>query len=371
LRCQTNKDFLERNVSPKSYSRYYMVSPPDERLWEEPKDPDVAPEGKGCEIRPARSPGDRMPIESRFMLLQDEGGGNRSDRSRSGMLRYCLDLCPSTVQPPDVPPKVTTQEFEVRISVISVDNINVFKDFGQRNDLFVQLKYKASSMDGSETNRKEKTDVHRWAHQDASFNQRFIFPLTGPCTSAQIEFTLFDFDRVTSADMVYYPQVYSLDHLAQLAYRNWKDGREPISQLHEDVTFDSWPSKNILSSASTSRFCSCCRRSRKIAYLTSAANKAFFAKLHITVEVVPKEYADAMPVVAGQFSPPKDRLSVQMLATNPVKTMKVMLGPRLYGLMRTTVILILLLLATLLILTVVYYIVTLANDSVSLHNSAR
>jgi hypothetical protein len=371
LRCQTNRDFLEANVSPKNYSRYYMVNPPDEMLWAEAEDPEKAPEGKGCEVRPARSPGDRMPIESRFMLLQDEAGGNHTDRSRSGMLRYCLDLCPSTVQPPDIPPKVTTAEFEVRISVISVDNINVYKDFGQRNDLFVQLKYKAQSMDGSEIHRKEKTDVHRWAHQDASFNQRFIFPLNGPCTSAQIEFTLFDFDRVTSADMVYYPQVYSLDHLAQLAYRNWKEGRDPISQLHEDVTFDSWPSKNVLSDKTSSRLCSCCRRSRKGAYLTSGVRKAFYAKLHIAVELVPKDYADAAPLQAGQFAPPKDRLSVQMLATNPVKTMKVMLGPRLYGLLRTTVAIVVFLLALLLCLSVIYYIVTLSSNTVSLHSSLK
>eukprot|EP00930_Biecheleria_cincta_P034844 TRINITY_DN24022_c0_g3_i1.p1 TRINITY_DN24022_c0_g3~~TRINITY_DN24022_c0_g3_i1.p1 ORF type:complete len:2478 (-),score=472.10 TRINITY_DN24022_c0_g3_i1:96-7529(-) len=369
LRCQTNQDFLKANVSPKAYSRYYMVNPPDERLWEEPQVPEIAEEGKGCEIRPARAPGDRMPIESRFMLLQDQGGGHSSDRSRSGMLRYCLDMCPSTVQAPDIPPKVTTAEFEVRVCVISVDNIKVYKDFGQRNDLFVELKYKAQSMDGSEVNRKEKTQVHRWAHQDASFNERFIFPLTGPCTSAHVEFTLFDQDRVTSADLVYHPQVYSLDHLAQLAYSNWKERREPITQLYEDVTFDSWPSKNILSAQSGFRCCRCLRRSSKAAYLTNAVKKAFYAKLHLSVEVVPKSYVDSMPPApAGVFEPPKDRLSWQMLATNPVKTMKVMLGPRLYGLLRTTVLVVVFLLGLLLCLTVIYYIVMLATNTASFHN---
>lgn len=369
LRCQTNKDFLTAQVSPKEYSRYYMVDPPDDWCWAEPEDPEKAPEGKGCEIRPARSPGCRMPIESRFMLMQDEGGGAHTDKSRSGMLRYCLDMCPSMVQPPDVPPKVTTEEFEVRVSVISVDNIQVYKDFGQRNDLFVQLKYKAQSMDGSEVYRKEKTDVHRWAHQDASFNQRFIFPLTGPCTSAQLEFTLFDFDRITSADMVYFPQVYSLDHLALLAYRNWQEGREPMSQLQDEVTFDSWPHKNILGTQGAGRCCSCCRRNRTTSKLSSVVKKAFYAKLHISVEIVPKDWAASMPVESGQFAPPKDRLSVQMLATNPMKTLKVMLGPRLFGLFRTTVAVTVLLLAMCLILTVLYYLTTLANNSASLHES--
>ena len=33
---------------------------------------------------------------------------------------------------------------QIRLSIINVDNIKVYKDFGQRNDLFVQLKFRTS-----------------------------------------------------------------------------------------------------------------------------------------------------------------------------------------------------------------------------------
>ena len=52
-----------------------------------------------------------------------------------------------------------------------------------------------------------------------------------------------DFDRgVSSADLVYFPQVFSLDRLMDLAYEQWSGNREPLHAVAQHVIFDSWPS---------------------------------------------------------------------------------------------------------------------------------
>lgn len=240
--------------------------------------------------------------------------------SRVGLLRCVLEMHPQSM--PEQPRPLRLQNFEIRVSIMNVDNIKVYKDFGQRNDLFVQMKYRSISLDGMETKRTEKTDIHGWAHDTASFNQRFLFPLMAPAVKCGIEFTLMDFDRgVSSADLVYYPQTFSLDRLVEMAYEDWSHGRDPVGTVAGNVVFDSWPSTNMVFEGS--RLGRCIRRRQQ---------KGSAAKLNLTVEIVPREVADAAPTITGVFAPPKDRLSIQMLATNPLKSIRVILGPKLFNL---------------------------------------
>ncbi|OLP96135.1 hypothetical protein AK812_SmicGene21645 [Symbiodinium microadriaticum] len=146
------------------------------------------------EIRPARSSGARLPLETKMMSMKDH---DVNSETRAGLLRCFLDMHPFNT--PELPRRPEMQSFEVRVSVFAVDNIKVYKDFGQRNDLFVQMKFRSVNMDGEESKRVEKTDIHRWANEDASFNQRFLFEMSAPCLSMGVEFSLMDFDRGVSS----------------------------------------------------------------------------------------------------------------------------------------------------------------------------
>ena len=69
------------------------------------------------------------------------------------------------------------------------------------------------------------------------------FNMTAPTVSCGLEFSLMDFDRgVSSADLVYFPQAFSLDRLIELAYEQWSGGRELLGAVAGQVIFDTWPS---------------------------------------------------------------------------------------------------------------------------------
>lgn len=266
-----------------------------------------------------------------------------NSETRAGLLRCFLDMHPFNT--PELPRRPEMQSFEVRVSVFAVDNIKVYKDFGQRNDLFVQMKFRSVNMDGEESKRVEKTDIHRWANEDASFNQRFLFEMSAPCLSMGVEFSLMDFDRgVSSADLVYYPQTLSLDHHLAIAYESWTSSRETIGPVSHTVVFDSWPATKMV--LDRWRCCRCVRR---------RINQGNYAKMTCTVEIVATEVAAEHPVISGVFAPPQDRLSLQMLATNPVKTLRVLLGPQLFNLITVGTFLGCSLVVTFLIILTVFY----------------
>ncbi|CAJ1338058.1 unnamed protein product [Effrenium voratum] len=390
FRSSTNNEFLRNHVSPGERNRFYSITAEeaDESLlpWKAPEKPSSAAEGRGLEVRPTRSPGVRLPMESKVMSMKDDLNAD----SRVGLLRCVLDLHPQSC--PEQPLLPKAQRFEIRLSIIDVDNIKVYKDFGQRNDLFVEVKFRSASLEGSEQRRSEKTDIHRWAHAFASFNERFLFDVTAPAVSCGMDFELMDFDRgVSSADLVYYPQTFSMDHLLELAYDSWSNGREPLGPIAGTVVFDSWPSTTRLSGVRFRRVLSNLALSQphqssvpdleqkapqplppaappaegtstyhfkiRTEYLffrpefcsshhwldDAAAPNGHIFEGGTLVEILPYELAQQSPAIAGVFAPPKatkpaDRLSLQMLArdpgqeaSDPRKTARVVLGPKLPG----------------------------------------
>jgi len=343
FRCSTSEEFLRNKVSPPAHSRFLWTSEEAKRgnlPWRAPEKPVPTGVGRGLEIRPARTSGARLPLETKTMSMKDH---DVNSETRAGLLRCFLDMHPYNT--PELPQRPETHSFEVRVSVFAVDNIKVYKDFGQRNDLFVQMKFRSVNMDGEESKRVEKTDIHRWANEDASFNQRFLFEMSAPCLSMGVEFSLMDFDRgVSSADLVYYPQTLSLDHHLAIAYESWTLSRETIGPVSHTVVFDSWPSTKMV--LDRWRCCRCVRR---------RINQGNYAKMTCTVEIVATEVAAEHPVISGVFAPPQDRLSLQMLATNPVKTLRVLLGPQLFNLITIGTFLGCSLVVTFLIILTVFY----------------
>eukprot|EP00931_Biecheleriopsis_adriatica_P037995 TRINITY_DN21795_c0_g1_i1.p1 TRINITY_DN21795_c0_g1~~TRINITY_DN21795_c0_g1_i1.p1 ORF type:complete len:2548 (+),score=544.12 TRINITY_DN21795_c0_g1_i1:683-7645(+) len=358
FRMTTNAEFLRNNISPLDRRRYHWSPPPESLKWSEPEAPKEASEGRGLEVKPSRPNGHRSPLENKSFFLKDD---DMTSEVKMGMMRCILDISQYPEASRPEPP--ASHDFEVRVSIMSVENIKIFRDFGERNDVFVQMRFRSFGTDGQETRQQKSTAVHRWANDTASFNERFVFPVSCPVTRASIDFHLLDFDRVSAADMIYYPQTFNLDHLLALEYENWSEEKDSIGPLPEQITFDSWPIKNIVAKYSRSVCCRCCSRNKAAAAAEDSVRKSKYAKLNIIVEVVAKEYADLQPATTGVFAPPKDRLSVQMLATNPVKTAKIMLGPTLYRQAQLLVIGFVALLVTLMILAIAYYVMYFADTT--------
>ena len=323
FRSSTNEEFLRNHLSPPSVGRFQPINSTElaeaQLPWRVPQKVAEVGDGRGLEVRPSRSPGRRLPLESKVICMKDS---DMNADSHVGLLRCILEMHPHSM--PEQPRLQRLQDFEIRVSIMNVDNIKVYKDFGQRNDLFVQMKFRSVSLDGTERKQTEKTDIHGWAHDTASFNQRFLFPLAAPTVTCGIEFSLMDFDRgVSSADLVYYPQTFSLDRLVEMAYDDWSSGRESVGPVAGNVVFDTWPSTNLVFEGSRLGCLGRCIR--------RAQQKGSAAKLNLTVEIVPRAVADAAPTITGVFAPPKDRLSIQMLVTNPLKSVRVVLGPKLFN----------------------------------------
>ncbi|OLP96133.1 hypothetical protein AK812_SmicGene21647 [Symbiodinium microadriaticum] len=151
-------------------------------------------------------------------------------------------------------------------------------------------------------------------------------------------------EDVVRADLVYYPQTLSLDHHLAIAYESWTSSRETIGPVSHTVVFDSWPATKMV--LDRWRCCRCVRR---------RINQGNYAKMTCTVEIVATEVAAEHPVISGVFAPPQDRLSLQMLATNPVKTLRVLLGPQLFNLITVGTFLGCSLVVTFLIILTVFY----------------
>ena len=58
-----------------------------------------------------------------------------------------------------------------------VDNISIFRDFGERNDVRVEGTLITEDFYGRKQIRKFQTDTHTWANTFASFNWRWVFKL--------------------------------------------------------------------------------------------------------------------------------------------------------------------------------------------------
>jgi len=282
------------------------------------KDFGVMAEGKTL-IPPRRGPGSRMPIEVHDIQRQDAETGTES---RSGVLRMWVNITPTEAGPEkdiEVPKLV---DFELRITIWRISNISVFRDYGVRNDVYVKGKFKAVDMHGNETYLFEKTDIHRFANDEASFNWRWVFKTPAPVQDATLELIMMDEDRLSAHDQIYHPVVYPLDHLLSVAYENHHEGRRPLGVLHETVVFDSWDDETAVETL-FSQYCRCCWRRSGLA-------RRKFAHMHMDVQLLPMQEAQSDPVEAGNVAAPKNRLSLGSALAEPVRTVKILVGARLY-----------------------------------------
>ena len=116
------------------------------------------------------------------------------------------------------PTRAMAEEFEVRVTVLNVNHVTIWKDVGQRNDLFVKGVAAIHGFDEDPNFITFKTDTHKYAHQHADFNWRFVFRVRFPCLACYVRLELKDQDLL-GEEPLYDPQILSLDEYLALAHK--------------------------------------------------------------------------------------------------------------------------------------------------------
>jgi len=352
------KEYLERSIAPQQV-RHCSLSPEiaesDEGWVDPPADPEqnFGAEGHGKNtVVPQRAPSSRMPLEFRDLVRVDE---ETATQSNVGLLRLWVDVMPIGDQQSDEVDVPKMMDFQLRVTIWRITNISVFKDFGDRNDVYVKARFKNVDLYGKETVKVERTDTHKFANTEASFNWRWVFPLRGPARECSLELTMMDEDKISVHDAIYHPQVYSLNHMLSLACSAAADGRRPLGTLQETVVFDRWDDESPIETW-FSKYCRCCWRRSGLAEMK-------FAQMRMDVQILPADEAALSPVEPGQISHPRDRMTVSSAISYPQRTLRIIMGAKNYWCMRYFSSFCFVLILSLLICALIFFIMSIAGGS--------
>lgn len=273
--------------------------------------------GSGQYIVPRICPPDPLPIEIVELQREDE---DTAAATKVGVLRLWVDMSEGGDEYNAPKLNIKPVEFEVRVLIKGIREISVFKDAGERNDVFVTLDLTVGDYTGKKKTHKVQTETHDWANDEANYNQRFLFQVTAPCTICSLRLTLKDADMITDDDPIYDPKDVPLDHLLMLAHRNNRELKPPLGVHSMTVKFDSWPKRDKPNRCCR---CPCIRRTEE---------KPCYLKMD--VQIVPKEEAEAHPVKDGVISPPAGRFDYITALQHPIKFIRILVGPQCCALLK-------------------------------------
>jgi len=357
FRTHGNKEFLRKTVSPKVVT--YCSQSPHRKYsdakrtklcavqegWTDPDEPAyLGPSDGGYELKPHRAPEDTLPIECADLMREDE---DTSAEEKVGTLRLLVDLSSHTLEGA---PRATSQDFVIILTIWEVNNIQLFKDWGERNDVYIQGRFRCTDYWGKECHELKFTDTHKFARNKACFNWRWVFTVRAPVAECSLELLLFDSDRISVDDAIYDPKVYPLDHMLLLACQNHRDGKPSLGKLAETVIFDSWPEQGRKPPWPNLQRLRCCRRAKSLQDSTK------FARMRMDVEVLPKGEAIMRPLEEGQVSQPAGRLNLSTAVSDFSTTASIILGPMAFRNLRFTCVASVVLIALLVIFALLYYI---------------
>mmetsp|Transcript_44989 Transcript_44989/g.104101 ORF Transcript_44989/g.104101 Transcript_44989/m.104101 type:complete len:2344 (-) Transcript_44989:201-7232(-) len=330
MRMSSSVEFLQNHLCPLKKTKFpkEIQGAQDQgnrKPWIEPTEPAAGPKGtpNAIKIEPRVAPPDPLPIEVVPLMKLDE---DTATKTRTGTMRLWVDMLEAGAPYNEADLNVPLHEFEVRVLVKDVTNIQIFKDFGERNDVFVKGILESRDLLGGEMHQHHNTDTHKWAHNEAHFNWRWKFNLRAPSPFTNLRLSLMDSDSFSGADSIYHEKVLSLDHLIRLNSERYRAGQPPVGPIPYTVVFDSWPkSKPIFSGGPIGRcinallMCSCFQKQKR--------DQEKYARLQLEIQMVPKEMAATEDVPAGQISMPQGRVSWSTFLRSPGKFIKIVLGP--------------------------------------------
>jgi hypothetical protein len=292
-------------------------------------------------IAPSLCPRPSSPIEVAGLKLPHD------DISSTGTLRYIVDLQigDEPYDPVNMEEVRREKSVEVRMLIKRVDNISIFRDFGERNDVIVEGKLVTEDFYGKKSIQKFNTDPHQWANVFASFNYRWTFRLNVPLASARMEFRLMDEDTITLGgdpkDVIYDTVSYSLDRVLA-NFRDVAGGdsgkdEEPVKLLSETVIFSNIMEhdrqKHVFLRRRKGRCCGLCGLRRH--HDAKMDIEDYDAKMEMEVEVWPARLANRDPVGKGHNGPhapdpPEGRVDVAYFAAHPGIFIWKLMGPKNY-----------------------------------------
>jgi len=330
LRMRTQPDFLAQKRWPTTTLHLASELPEVDPLQRaRGRSPCIEPtlpkenlvEGEGFE--PICPPGGCLPIEL-FDLTRRVDGIEQS----VGSLRACVDLRLADTERPMPLAVEALSSFEVRVKIPRITNIQVFKD-GERNDLFISATLTIIDLYGQVYERKVNTDTHKYAVNTATFNYQFVFPVNAPAQVVQIEFGVWDEDKITGEDVVYFPKVLALDEEMRVAFQRKKQGSEEPVQLYKTVLFDDWEGRVQAPVPCRKRCCQlCCACCCSCIVPRQLPDAKRHARVEVEVEIVTAEEALRNPVEEGQYRVPDGRFSVVTAAMQPGNTAQMLIGPK-------------------------------------------
>lgn len=303
MRCLTQQTHLKRFTS---LDREYVKE-------------DYKSSGGGTTARtfqPLLAPFPPLPLETRRIHCYDEETGEKND---TGLIRFWVDLVSADTEYIDATFQKASIDFEIRMTVWDVNGISIWADMGQRNDLYVKGILVTKGVKGNVTQKNFETDIHKFSHDRAVFNWRWVLDIRMPVTAAVLKFRLCDSDSLTGDDPLYDPKLMPLDHMLMLAYRLEVTGKPPLGTATRRVIFDTWGAEKKSSKVG------CCGRLLGNQEPTPAI-------MTLDIQVLPKSVASSSPVGEGRegphpLPPPGERMEWATAVTEPVRFAKVMLGP--------------------------------------------
>lgn len=275
-----------------------------------------------------------MPIESRNLIHPDPLQAQRN----MGSIRYWVDMLPEQDSYRHVQFRDAHEvEFEVRVKIIGIKGISVFKDLGERNDVYIKGRFTRKSPGKLPVVQQKKTDTHRWARYNADFNWQWVFNISAPMSYCSLQLNVMDEDTLTENDMIYGSKVLPFDHAMLLAMESEQQGKEPMGVIKHQVIFDTYPAgrdgegtdRDII----PMRVWRCCRR----VTLRRPRPPPDPATLHLEVEILTAQEARLRPMEDNCcFMEPKTRSSWQTALADPGAFFIDFIGPTQYMTLRRT-----------------------------------
>eukprot|EP00928_Gymnodinium_smaydae_P062958 TRINITY_DN4667_c0_g2_i1.p1 TRINITY_DN4667_c0_g2~~TRINITY_DN4667_c0_g2_i1.p1 ORF type:complete len:2436 (-),score=509.81 TRINITY_DN4667_c0_g2_i1:272-7579(-) len=378
MRSLTNEKFLLKRVCPLEIEngsakaapkQYKRIVPPEEdtRMWVEPSEPKLAQKGERpiVRIQPRTAPLDMLPIEAKDVKIEDDETGVEE---RVGTLRFWVDITPSNTAYTPARLSNRCEDFQVSVTIWGVQNISIFKDFGERNDVFVKGALRARAPNGVDQLTTVKTDVHKWARKEANFNWNWTFKVTAPTLFCSLELCLYDADTISENDPIYEGKTLNLDHYVMLAFQNLMEGKPALGTDTQYMVYDSWPTeksaeKSIVDQAKETAmnveselhrrrwWRRCCGRSR---YLPKP--KPAVMKIDVQILHIPEADRATWTAKSQCIAEPKGRVNMALIMGSPMRFAEIFFGPRNLSRVKKLVILLIVTFSLLIFLLITYYL---------------
>jgi hypothetical protein len=222
-------------------------------------------------------------------------------------------------------------EFEIRMTVIDVKNISIFKDSGERNDVTVKAVSVIQTVEGDTDIKVLATDCHKYANDIAEFNWNWKLRVKVPTMSCFLQLKLVDADMLGD-DEIYDPVILPLEQYLRIQNVKRMEGKKFLPKHIQQVVFDSWP-KGTKVYKGAFFYCGglwhyCCK-----ACCCKRRYDPTPAVLSMEIEICPVDKAtgevEGEPFEEGRppEAEPKNRFTWMQGLTNPGKCCLVMLGP--------------------------------------------